>query len=360
MRLVVSGGGTGGHLFPGLAVARGVEQRLASAEVLFITTARAMDQEILRRSGLSTAVIRCSGIKGAGYPAKVRSLLRQPLAVFQALSLLRGFRAELVLGVGGYVTGPVLLAAKLLGLPTCIHEQNSVPGLANKLAGRLADRICTSIPCGEVFPAARTVLTGNPVREQILALAGREREEHDPPVLLVLGGSQGAHRVNQLVVEAVAELVQRGLRPRMIHQTGEMDHALVKEAYQGLGLEAEVQPFFTDMAALYAAADMAISRAGATTLAELAVVGLPALLVPYPYAADDHQWFNGLHYAGSGGCLLKREEELSGTGMADLLEPCLRDQATLEQMAASMGQQGIPEATERIVDQCVELLSRRS
>lgn len=360
MRLVVTGGGTGGHLFPGLALAKAMQQAVPQTEVLFIGTSRALDQQVLGEANMEAMVLNCSGLKGTTVFEKARSLIQQPAAVLTAIKILRRFKADLVFAVGGYVTGPVMVAAKILGIPVCIHEQNSVPGLANRLAGRIADTICTSIPCGDTFPAAKVVQTGNPVRQEILEIAVASKVWQKPLTLLVLGGSQGAHKINVLFLEAVRELVGNGHRFHVIHQTGQQDYEMVASAYGDLDVMVDVQPFFKDMAKLYNRAHFVVSRAGATTLAELAVAGLPAVLIPYPYAADNHQQTNAEFYAKGGGCLIRQQETLSGEELAKLLQNLLlKPEEELCAMAANMREMGVPEATDRIVEQCLRLIEKK-
>lgn len=358
MRLIIAGGGTGGHLFPGIALATALQQRIPATQVLFIGTSRLLDQQALAGRGFELAALDCGGVKGLNLAAKLRSLLQLPGAVVEALRILRRFRPDLVFGVGGYVTGPVLLAARLLRIPIGIHEQNSVPGMANRWAGKLADRICISLPCIPPFPPARTVQTGNPVRQEILAAAGQEKPVAAMPTVLVLGGSQGAHRVNTLMMAAMEQLVAEHVPVRLIHQTGTADQESVAQCYQRLGIEAEVVPFIRDMAGVYARADLVVSRAGATTLAELAVMGLPTLLIPYPYAADNHQVTNGEYYVKGGGCLVLEESGLSGGILARTLSEHLHNPEELHTMAASMKTMAMPDATDRIVDECLRLAAR--
>jgi len=358
MRLIVAGGGTGGHLFPGIAVATATRERIPGSRVLFIGTSRLLDQQALAGLGFELAALECGGVKGLGFSGRLKSLLLMPGAVAAALRLMRRFRPDLVFGVGGYVTGPVLLAAKLLGVPIAIHEQNSVPGMANRLAGKLADRILISLPCTPPFPAKKTVQTGNPLRREILEAAGREKQVSDLPTLLVLGGSQGAHRVNVLMMEAVEQLQAQGLKFRLIHQTGAADREQVANCYAQLGLKAEVDAFIRDMAGVYGRADLVVSRAGATTCAELAAMGLPALLIPYPFAADDHQVTNGKYYEKGDGCRVLRESGLTGEILARTISEHLQNREELHTMAANMKTMAMPDATNRIVDECIRLAAR--
>ena len=362
MRVIVTGGGTGGHLFPGIAVAEAMRRRLPETRVLFIGTQRLVDQKALAGRGFDLAALDCGAIKGLGMARKLKSLARLPGAILAARNQLKRFGPDLVFGVGGYVTGPVLLAAKTLSVPIVIHEQNSVPGLANRLAGLLADRICISLPCRPAFPAAKTVLTGNPVRQDILAASARKQgraAEDAIPTILVLGGSQGAHRVNLLMMEAVEHLIKTGNSARVMHQTGGADEEMVRDHYAKLKVEAEVSAFIGDMAAAYSRADLVVSRAGATTLAELAVMGLPALLIPFPHAADNHQVTNGEYYQKQEACQMLEEAVLSGEILAHEISQGLHNREELHTMAAKMRSLALPDAAERIVDECLQLLVTR-
>ncbi len=358
MRLIVTGGGTGGHLFPGIALAEAMQRKIAGTQVMFIGTARLLDQQTLSGLGFSVRSLACGGVKGMSLLQKLWSLLQLPGAVLEARQMLQSFRPDLVFGVGGYVTGPVLVAARSLGVKVGIHEQNSVPGLANRLAGMLAHKICISLPCEPPFSPAKTVLTGNPVRQAILDAAIREKsgKQGAPPILLVLGGSQGAHRVNLLMIEAVRILAASGKPVRIIHQTGTADETMVRESYNALGIQAEVSAFIKDMAATYRQADFVVSRAGATTLAELAVMGLPALLIPYPFAADNHQVTNGKYYMNGGGGLLLEEANATGEILAGIISERLHNPEELHTMAAKMRALAQPDAAGRIVDELCALL----
>jgi UDP-N-acetylglucosamine--N-acetylmuramyl-(pentapeptide) pyrophosphoryl-undecaprenol N-acetylglucosamine transferase len=359
MRLIVAGGGTGGHLFPGIAVATAIRERIASTRVLFIGTSRLLDQQALAGCGFELAALQCGGVKGLGLADRLRSLFLMPRAVFAALRMLQSFKPDLVFGVGGYVTGPVLLAARILRIPIAIHEQNSVPGMANRMAGKIADKVFISLTCSPPFPPGKTQQTGNPLRQEILEAAGQVKLTNGKPTLLVLGGSQGAHRVNVLMMEAMEQLQAQNQPLRLIHQTGVDDRERVAGCYENLGVDAEVTAFIRDMAGIYARADLVVSRAGATTLAELAVMGLPALLIPYPYAADDHQVTNGEYYVKGGGCRMLRESGLTGEILARSVSECLQNREELHTMAANMKTMAMPDATNRIVDACLRLAARK-
>ena len=362
-RLLISGGGTGGHLFPAIAAAQELRRRLPDSEVLFLGTGRKIDALGLASQDFARAAIESFAFKGMGFADKWKAVSAVPRSIYQAMAHIHRFRPNVVLGVGGYVTGPVLSAARLSGIPTIIHEQNSVPGMANRLLGRLVTRVCLSLPGSEnYFPAKKCIITGNPVRQAIIDSAEKKRHEAVAgipparPTLLVLGGSQGAHALNQLVADAFCQAAKEELAAiRLIHQTGADDEAVVKKRYAEAGVEAEVAAFFTDMASVYSQADCCLSRAGATTLAELAIVGLPVILVPYPYAADNHQERNGNYYVQGGGAWMFRQGELTSKALAGHILSLSRDAARLWAMGKAMRGLARPQAAEAIVDICLKV-----
>ena len=356
--MIVTGGGTGGHLFPGVAVAEAILDRFAGSEVLFVGTERLIDQKALANRPFQVTSIRSRGLKGKGLFAKLAGLLLVPFSVVAAMRVIMKFKPGVVFGVGGYVTGPVVLAASLIGVATAIHEQNSVPGLANRLLGRVAKRVLLSIPGSEkYFPAGKCTLSGNPVRKELLAQAANAASGGSlSNTLLVLGGSLGAHRVNELVVEAVERTVSELPADfAIIHQTGPNDEQWVRERYEAKGVNAQVAAFFDDMASLYSQAGLVISRAGATSLAEMAVFGRPAVLIPYPFAADDHQYGNARYLVTAGGAKLYRENELDGPALGRELVALMNNREERLRMGDKARQLSKPQATEFIVDELASL-----
>ncbi|MDG4475917.1 undecaprenyldiphospho-muramoylpentapeptide beta-N-acetylglucosaminyltransferase [Thiovibrio frasassiensis] len=357
MRMIVTGGGTGGHLFPGIAVAEEMLRRFPEGKILFVSTDRAIDNKALAGRSFAKKAIACLPIKGKSLWGTIRSVAQLPISLWQALRIVGGFKPQLVLGVGGYVTGPVVLAAHLMGVKTCIHEQNSIPGMANRMLGKIVDQVYISIPGSEdFFPKGKSVLTGNPVRAELLATAAQKKEQGAEKTVLVLGGSQGAHRVNALMVEALTAH-QSGESVRVHHQTGNSDEAWVRKAYEEAGVPAQVSAFITEMAVAYRDADLVVSRAGATTLAELAVLGKPAILIPYPYAADDHQTTNAAYLVRGGAAVMFQERDLDGSKLRETILGLLDDGSRLQGMATQMRQYGRPEATDAIVEKSMELLA---
>jgi len=359
IRIIVTGGGTGGHLFPGIAVATKLRKNIGNCEIMFIGTDRHIDRNSLANVDFKVRSLQCSGLKGLGTGQRLKTALQLPFAIFEAIKFINEFKPHLVIGVGGYVTGPVLLAAKLKSIPTCIHEQNSVPGLANRISSKIVDKVFISLPIDNGFPQHKTILTGNPVREEILAVAQKKRslQESEPLTIIILGGSQGAHRLNELVLEAAKELTITSPKPlRFIHQTGSKDKQWVRQAYLDLGIDAICDDFFGDMASIYHQADLAICRAGATTLAELSATGTPSILVPYPFAADNHQEINGSYYVQGQGAYLYKENELTGKLLTDQIVSLLNNSEKLRNMADKMRSLAKLDATDEIVNHCLRLL----
>lgn len=363
IRILVTGGGTGGHLFPAVATAQEFKRRMPETEVLFVGTRRKVDTSSLAVYGFASKSISCYGLKGKKLLELMKALAVLPWSCFQALVIMRSFRPHIVFGVGGYVTGPVVATAKLLGITTVIHEQNSVPGLANRKLGRIVDRVCLSLPeSGELFPISKIVYTGNPVRSTILELTRSSKKERNlKKTVLVLGGSQGAQAVNRLVVRALETFSEQQLSlMRVVHQTGAKDLEAVQDMYQNIGVEVDVRSFITEMHKVYEDTDLVVSRAGATTLSELAVLGKPVVLIPFPFAADNHQEKNANYYAAAGGAILFKENELTGEKLAETIWSLLEDNKRRQEMADSMKERSFPDAAGKIVECCLDAIKRSS
>jgi UDP-N-acetylglucosamine--N-acetylmuramyl-(pentapeptide) pyrophosphoryl-undecaprenol N-acetylglucosamine transferase len=358
IRLIIAGGGTGGHLFPAVAIAREVSAGGKEVEILFVTGRRKMEAEVLARYGFRQVSIGVEGLKGRGWKRGALTLLKLPWGLFQALSVLRGFSPHLVLGVGGYSAGPVCVGAKLMGIPCAIQEQNSFPGLTNRLLGRVVDRVFISFEeSRRHFRCASVLLTGNPVRKELLQEATVERTPGGFTVLVV-GGSQGARAVNDAFLSALEHLAGRGKDLRAVHQTGEVDFERISRAYREKGLPGEVFPFIQGMAGAYARADIVVSRAGATTLSELAVLGKPSILIPYPHAANRHQELNARTLVEAGGAEMILQENLGGEVLADLLAKYMDDRPALARMAERVKAVGRPDAVEIIAGSLLEMMQR--
>ncbi|HEY0840651.1 MAG TPA: undecaprenyldiphospho-muramoylpentapeptide beta-N-acetylglucosaminyltransferase, partial [Vulgatibacter sp.] len=272
MKVVIAGGGTGGHLFPGIALAEEVVTRHPSNEVLFVGTARGLEARVVPQRGFPLELIDVTGVKGKGIGGLVGGLLKLPRAIVHCMRILRDSRADVVVGVGGYASFPMVVAAFLRGIPTAIQEQNALPGLTNRLLGRVADAVFIAFDeAARFFPARKTQNVGNPIRKALMENFLRPQERHERFRLLIFGGSQGAHAINVAATEAAALLAPMRDRLRILHQTGAADRQEVQAAYDAAGFDAEVVEFIDEMSQAYARSDLVICRAGATTLAELTV-----------------------------------------------------------------------------------------
>lgn len=356
LRLVIAGGGTGGHVFPGIALADEVRRRFASARVVFLGTDRGLEARVVERAGYELETVAVSAIRGTTMPARLAALVALPGALLAARSIIRGIEPELVVGVGGYASVPGALAAYTLRLPLVLLEQNARPGLANRLLGRLADRVCVSFPeTVAAFPAGVAVHTGNPVRFR----APVPRVAGEGFGILVFGGSAGARRLNLEFPAAMEALGAKAKRFSILHQTGRRDREQVEETYRRLGLAARVVDFIEDMACAYAGADLVVCRAGATTVAELTAIGRPALLVPYPFAADRHQEHNARSLVRAGAARMLLEEELTATRLAREIEELSRDRGLLAKMADCALRAGTPHAATCVLEECLLVADRR-
>ena len=362
LRLLLTGGGTGGHLFPAVATAQEFQNQYPNTEVLFVGTNRKVDTASLNSYGFASKTIDCYGVKGKNPYQLLKAIVTLPRAYMQALKVIREFSPDIILGVGGYVTGPVVSAAKSMGIPAVIHEQNSVPGLANRKLGSIVDRVCLSLPgSGAKFSPGKIVYTGNPVRTDIRSLAGRKiAQKKSLLTVLVLGGSQGAQAINELFPKAVGELGPEVLAYlRVIHQTGDKDVEGVRRAYEKYDIDVQVEPFFKKMSLVYKEADLVVSRAGATTLAEISVLGKPAILIPYPHAADNHQQKNGEYYVEGGGAIQFIQKKLTADQLGQAVKELLIDSRKREKMSAAMRKLSYPDAAERIVKCCIERIEAK-
>ena len=330
-KVILTTGGTGGHIFPALAVADELRRRNPDMDILFLGGC-GPEGDLARSRGLKFKELPAKGIMGRGLSGLLSGLGWLGLGLPKAIGAVRSFKPDAVIGFGGYAGFCPVLAAWMLLIPTAVHEQNSVPGVTNKILGRLVKRIFLSFPDGYgVFPAARTVLTGNPVRQDIIkAAAGRKGREPGKRIL-VLGGSQGARPINDAVIRALPRLMEAGAT--LVHQAGKQDFDRVRASYETAKADpAQVRGFIEDMGAEYAAADLAICRAGATTVFELAAAGVPAIFVPFPQATHDHQTMNAEALAAKGAAQLIPQRDLTGDVLADMALELLSDRARLDQM----------------------------
>ncbi len=353
LRLMIAGGGTGGHLFPAIAIAEEVQRQ--GGEVLFVGTARGLESRILPEMGHRLATLKVGQLKGGGVGRRLRTLMGLPKAWWQARGLVKAFCPHAVLGMGGYASAPAVAAAWSLGVPTALHEQNALPGLTNRYLGRLADRVFLSFPQAEgSFAEGKRQLVGNPVRRSFFS-AGSANDPQavtaDAPFrILIFGGSQGAQIFSEKLPPALARLREDGVKLSIHHQAPKGDVEALQARYEELDLKARVVPFIEEMADAYRVADLVICRAGATTVAELAAVGRGALLVPYPYAADDHQAANAQALEALGGGWMRRQEALEDAWLYRFLRERAADREGLKQVGEKARGVAIPGSAGGVVE----------
>lgn len=361
-KMIVAGGGTGGHLFPGIALVEEVRRRNPDVEVLFVGTERGIESRVLPTLGERLEHLRVTPLKGRSLGGLLSSLWRLPSAGLQAASIVRRFKPDLVVGVGGYASGPVVAAAAAMRIPTAILEQNVHVGLTNRLLAPLVGRAYVSFPETHLpWVGKRMRSLGNPVRRSFVQAA--RRSEADPQgaearsaTLLVLGGSQGARCLNEQVPAALAEAGVVGEGLVVVHQTGEAMREAVQARYRELGIDARVVSFIDDMASAYANASLVIARAGATTVAEICAIGRPTVLIPYPYAADDHQARNAEALQAAGATIAIREEDVDPMRLGGEIRALVQDPARRASMSEAARRRGRPDAAAAIVDDLCEWL----
>ncbi len=353
--ILIMAGGTGGHVFPALAVARAL--RGHNQEIVWLGSRHGIENELVPRDGFPLEVTRVSGLRGKGLVSWLLAPLKLMLAIFDALRVMIRQRPKLVLGMGGFTSGPGGLAAWMLGKPLIIHEQNSVAGLTNRLLAGLAREVLEAFP-GSFSAGTRARLVGNPVRVAISSLpeptirfSGRQGQLR----VLVLGGSQGARILNETVPSAI-RLLGTDQLCEVWHQSGRTDFERTCDAYQSIGLDARVEAFIDDIAACYGWADIVICRAGALTISELAAAGLGAILVPYPSAVDDHQTINAGYLVAAGAAVLIPQAELTAESLAAELQRCCADRALVIDRAVRARALAKPDATSDVVDLCLSMV----
>lgn len=364
MKVVIAGGGTGGHLFPGIAVAEEFKRRDARAEITFIGTARGLEAKVVPMEGYKIRFISAEGYLGKSPIRKAVSLLKLLSAITASRAILKSLAPDIVIGTGGYVSVGPVVSARLLSIPSLVMEQNLVPGLANRMLSRVADAVTATYHESVTrFPGVRIFFTGNPVRKSILkaeraSALGRFSLDEERLTVFVFGGSTGARSINNAVTNALGHLLPFKGKVQFLHQTGRQDCDAVGKAYSQLGFKAAVLPFIYQMADAYAASDLVISRAGATTLAELTALGKPAILIPYLHAGG-HQEFNARKLAAMGACRLIPEQELGGRLLAGVISELLGSEETLLSMSRQARALGRPDAAQKVVDIAMSLINNR-
>ncbi len=356
LRVVLAGGGTGGHVIPALAIARELKEA-HGAEILFVGTSRGIETRLVPAAGFQLELVEVGALKNVGLTTRLLTLVALPRALARATKLLREFRADVVIGVGGYASGPAMQAAVLARIPTLAFESNVVPGFANRMLARSVTAAAVHFEeTARYFPHA--VVTGVPVRKEFFDLPPRPAAS--PPALLIFGGSQGASALNRAVAESLATLRAAVPGLRIIHQTGPRDLEQVQTAYREAGMDAQVSAFIDRMPEAFAAADLLLCRAGASTVAEVTAAGKPAVFVPFPKAADDHQLRNAEALKRAGASVLIAEAELSVEKLTMTVASLLKDPARLQGMGAAARKLAHPDAALKIAEMAVAISTSKT
>lgn len=363
MKVIISGGGTGGHLFPALAIAQSfLQSETKQEEILFAGTKRGIESRVVPEAGFVLKTIRAEGIVGKGMLKKIRAYLMLFVSLLDAYMVIRNFKPSIVMGVGGYASGPVVFIASILRKPTLIHEQNSVPGITNRILGRFADAIALSYQESQkYFPKNKSMLTGNPVRETILhgsrtkgySFFGLKKNRF---TIFVFGGSQGAEKINKSVSEALEFLEDKKEKIQFLHLTGYKDFERIKDAYDNKGFHSTVLAFTENMADAYEVADLVISRSGAITLAEITILGKCAILIPYPYAAGNHQEINALELTNKGAAIMIKDKDLNAGELASWIRRFSENPDELRAMGEKCRLLAKPDASKKIVELALRLV----
>ena len=356
MRIIIAGGGTGGHVFPAISIAQEISGRDQGDEVLFVGTKTGMENELVLKNGYQIEHISSRGFVGRGFLKTVFAAFSAFKGLLDSISIIKKYKPSVVLGVGGYVSGPFLLAASLLRVPTAICEQNTVPGVTNRILGKIVNVIFASFDSSvEYFPSKKVIITGNPIRKDIINAPSNSRDS-DSLTILVFGGSQGAYSLNRFLPEAFSKVEHNNIS--IIHQTGKKDFEFVKQLYSDNRVEARVLAFIDDMAGAYSEADLVIGRAGAGTIAEITALGKPSILVPFPYAAHDHQLENAKVLQDYGASMLIEDKDATPENLALTLTELLnRDK--LNDMSTKARKLGRPGAAKEIVDELYNLAGEK-
>src|SRR5438093_1204212 len=361
MRVLIAAGGTGGHIYPGIAVAREIIHREPSSVVRFVGTARGLEGRLVTKSGFELSIIESTGLKNVGLIAMLRGLMLLPKSFFAARQLIRDFDPEIVVGAGGYVSGPVLLTASLMRLPTLVMDSNALPGWTNRVLARFVDKAAVSFAEALPYFRGKGILTGNPVRREFFEISKKQRDAMRFS-LLVFGGSQGARAINEAMIGTLQYLAPRKNQVYVVHQTGEADYEKVKHGYEAAswGDHSDVRRYIDDMMREFSKADLVICRAGATTTAELIAAGKGSIMIPFPLAADDHQRKNAEALETAGAARMILQKDLSGECLANELCSLLDSPEKIEGMEVASRKLARRDAAAATVDLMEELIKKGS
>ncbi|MSO29408.1 MAG: undecaprenyldiphospho-muramoylpentapeptide beta-N-acetylglucosaminyltransferase [Acidobacteria bacterium] len=358
LSVLIAGGGTGGHLYPGIAVARELMSQVPDAQVTFVGTAAGIEARVVPREGFTLDVIRSAGLKGKSLQSVARGVALLPISALDAAQVISKRRPSIVIGVGGYSSGPVVLLSALRGIPTLLMEQNAMPGITNRLLSPVVNAVAVTYQESARFFGGKSFVSGNPVRPEFFQNEGAHGHDNQPPGaarVLVFGGSQGAHAINMAMVEAASRLAAAATRMAITHQTGERDLEVVRDGYRRAGLEARVEPFLFSMDREMKSADVVVCRAGATTLAELAAAGTASILIPLPTATDDHQRKNALALVSQGAAQMVEQRELTGDRLSSEIVALVDDPERRRRLSDAARRLARPDAAKTIVDRVLAL-----
>ena len=354
LKVMIAAGGTGGHIYPGIAVANEIVRRDASSEILFVGTARGLETKIVPENGYQLALIHSAGLKSVGLKGLVNGLITLPRSFVEARRLLREFRPSVVVGAGGYVSGPVLMMAVVMGIPTLVMDSNALPGFTNRRLAGFVDRAALTFQEAMPFFGKKGTVTGNPVRKEFFEVKPKQRTDNITSVL-IFGGSQGARAINNAMIGALDHLNGTRDSMKVVHQTGEADFDKVRSAYVERGWErADVRPYISDIVQEFEKADLLICRAGATTCAEIAAAGKAAIMIPLPTAADDHQRKNAEAMQNAGAAKMLVQDQLTPESLASALTDLANSPETIAEMesaARKMAREDAAEATVNIIEE---------
>lgn len=365
VRALIAGGGTGGHIYAGIAIAEEMQKRWENSQILFVGARRGMESKILPQCAIDFRLIDSQGIKGKRFSEMINGISRVPGSIYNTLKIISGFKPDVAVGVGGYSSGPTIVSSWILGVPSVILEQNLYPGVTNRILAGFARYVALNFSGSEkYFPRGKTFCSGNPVRKN---LALRERNEslakwnlnEELFTVLVFGGSQGARSINELMPSVCSFLRKEGEKFQIIHQTGEKDYEAVEKNYRNKGIESVVLPFIRNMSDAYGAADFIISRAGATTLSEISACGKPSMLIPFPFATNNHQEHNALFMQNEGASVMMRENEATAEKVSGEIRKIMNSREILRKMSESARRLDKPGAALDIVMCCERLIGDR-
>lgn len=354
MKVLIAAGGTGGHIYPGIAVAKEILRRDAASEVLFVGTTRGLETRIVPENGFQLSLINSAGLKNVGFIGKIRGLAVLPKSFVEARTLLKEFRPDVVVGAGGYVSGPVLMMASLMGVPTLVMDSNALPGFTNRRLARFIDRAALTFEEALPYFGDKGTVTGNPVRKEFFEIEGSSSDGRVR--LLIFGGSQGARAINRAMIDALPRLDTSRLE--ITHQTGDAEFEKIRSAYVEAGLDGtDVRPYISDMVSQFAKTDLIICRAGATTCAELAAAGKASIMIPLPTAADDHQRKNAEAMARAGAAKMILQKDLTGELLAEEIGKLIDAPEVIHGMERAAQKLARRDAAEATVD-LIEKLAR--